>query len=413
MTSPLKFSKLISRLIMIFFILIAIYSLSIFIAYLIPNEWIIENWTESVNVINSEIKRWPVMTGINGTKLDTFTDNLIFQKLTNSDDLSALVAGVWNNGYYRYWMGDIPILRFLLIFMNYVGIRYLNLFLIFSLMLVVYRELSRKVSNIYAFLFFFTMTLIHFWIFPLSIQYTPVYVILMLAILAIIKADDWQKLTLPNVIVGSFIVGSLTNYFDLLTTPILTFGLPFLIWYIIKYLHQKPKFGQTVGETISISISWILGYALTWFAKWLITSIILKENIFRPVLNQILLRTGGSETEVLNFPTILSRLLQTMFPNYAILLLAILVLIWFVLFLKWHKPFQLMLHQATILLVGCLPFIWYFILQNHNQHHYYFTYRNLAITVLAGLTYLYMSIDWQSLIKRGQTLKHAKHRKDH
>lgn len=168
-----------------------------------------------------------VISNIPGTRLDTFTDNLIFQKLNNTDSLSAASAAVWNNGYFRYWMGDIPILRFLLIFMNYTGIRFLNIFVIFSLFLLVIIQIAKQVTTAYAILFSFALMTIHFWIFPLSLQYSPVYIISMVAILALMYLDTWKKLSPNLLLITFFVIGSITNYFDLLTAPLITFALPF------------------------------------------------------------------------------------------------------------------------------------------------------------------------------------------
>lgn len=400
MTKNIKWGKLIQQVLITFLVLIIVYYGLLFASYLIPWKLISSNWQESVDVIASEGKRWEVISNIPATRLDTFTDNLILQKLNNSDNLPASSAAVWNNGYFRYWMGDIPILRFLFIFMNYTGIRYLNIFVIFMLFLLVNIQLSKKFTTAYAMLFSFALMTIHFWIFPLSLQYSPVYIIAMLAIISLLYLDSQKKLTSNLILVFFFVIGSVTNYFDLLTAPLITFALPFFVLFLLNDKNQQNSFISSFIEIVYLGIAWLLGYITTWVSKWLVSTIILQENTFKSAINQIFLRTQGTNEEVLEFPIILSRVLKTMFPNYVLMLLVILFLIWIVLWIKYRKPMRTFLDNGVLLLMSLVPFVWTFILQNHNQHHYYFTYRHFIILLLGVFTYLYLAIDWNRIGKR-------------
>lgn len=397
MTRKINWNKLIQQILITFLLLVVVYYGLLFASYLIPSDLIRSNWQKSVDVIASEGKRWEVISNIPGTRLDTFTDNLIFQKLNNSDNLSAIGASVWNNGYFRYWMGDIPVLRFLLIFTNYTGIRYLNAFIIFMLFLLVNIQIAKKFTTVYAMLFTFALITIHFWIFPLSLQYSPVYIIAMFAILTLIYIDTWEKLT-PNVILlFFFIVGSVTNYFDLLTAPLITFALPFFILFLLNNKNGKTIFMDSFIETIFIGVAWLFGYVFTWISKWLVSTIILQENTFKSAINQIFLRTQGSDEEVLEFSAILRRVLTTMFPKYVLAMILVLFIIWLILWVKYHKPMRVFIDNSVLLLMSLVPFVWTFILQNHNQHHYYFTYRHFIILLLGIFTYLYLAIDWNRI----------------
>ena len=397
----LDIAKLLKRIGLTFVALCTFYYVFLLCAYFIPSRFIMDNWHESVNSIASETKRWEVIPNIVGTKLDTFTDNLIFQKLHNNDRLNPFQAAVWNNGYFRYWMGDIPILRFLLVFMSYTGIRYLNIFVIFGLFVAVMHQLQQTISSVFAGLFALVLFMIHFWIFPLSLQYTPVYVILMVAILWLTWMKKQDKLNLNNVVFTSFVIGSVTNYFDLLTAPLLTFAIPFFVWYVLRHQNEIAAFLTVFTETIFMGLAWLLGYAGTWVAKWAVGSIILQENLFQSAIKQIFLRTSGTEGEVLAYSEILKKVLGAMFPTYVwpILLFVMIALVIVGVLSKGFTMHKLLNH-SVLLMMSAVPFVWFFILQNHNQHHYYFTYRNLAITVLGIFTYLYVMIDWAKWFRR-------------
>jgi hypothetical protein len=52
-----------------------------------------------------------------------------------------------------------------------------------------------------------------------------------------------------------------------------------------------------------------------------------------------------------------------------------------------------------ILVVGCFPFLWYYVIRNHSIVHVWFAYRVLAITVAAVVSMLFCFVSE----KRGNT----------
>ncbi|MGC3599058.1 hypothetical protein ACPTJ4_15585, partial [Enterococcus faecium] len=70
-----------------------------------------------------------------------------------------------------------------------------------------------------------------------------------------------------------FVIGSLSNFFYFLTTPVISWGIPVIIIYYVtkKYLMDKrSSLSKHVGSFVFTGIFWGLGYALTWVAKWII-----------------------------------------------------------------------------------------------------------------------------------------------
>lgn len=383
--------SLFKKICLIFLLLCGVYYLTLVLGYIIPDSFLVDNWMESVNVINDlEEKRWTVMTGFEGTKLDTFTDNLIFQKLQNSDNIPAFRVAMWNSGYTRYWMGIVPFVRFALVFMNYSTMRYLNIFIIFSLFVLVFSFIHKQLGILHGITLSITLFLINFWIFPLSFQYSPVYIILMIAILIILYLNKKDKLSLNNIILLFFIIGSVTNYFDLLTAPLLTFGLPFIIYYILVNHENIQSFKINFLSFVILGISWLSGYALTWIANWAISTIVLNENIFANAINQMGVRTGGGE--LMSFSNILTRLFSITLPRPARFILLVILLVWFGFFIKYHRNIKELINLTPILLTIFLPIVWIFIMRNHSQHHDYFVYRNLAITIYGILSWLILSL---------------------
>ncbi|WPC07859.1 hypothetical protein [Globicatella sp. PHS-GS-PNBC-21-1553] len=380
------------QLTLLFVLLVALYFSLMVLSYTIPIEKIEVNLRYSLETIASETKRWSVMGEFKGTKLDTFTDNLIFNKLTNQEELSAIQAAMWNNGYERYWLGDIAVLRPMLMFMSYKHIRYLNIFLVFIVFYFSMTKVEKAISRTYAYLLMTMLLLIHFWIFPLSLQYTPVFIISLLGIVAVIEVHQRYAYRFSKMVLLFFTIGSVTNFFDLLTVPLLTFALPWMIYFVLVNQHHRRHFKHNLSETVILGWTWLMGFGLTWASKWAIGSVILKDNSFANVANQIALRTGGKTDEVLDAIEIIKNMWKILLPKTAIIILFIWLIILLVQSFKGVKSYQYWLSTTPLLMVALVPFVWVFILKNHNFHHAYFTYRLFIITLFSVYTYLYLNL---------------------
>ncbi|MDT2767944.1 hypothetical protein P7G58_03575 [Globicatella sulfidifaciens] len=380
------------QLTLLFVLLVALYFSLMVLSYTIPIEKIEVNLRYSLETIASETKRWSVMGEFKGTKLDTFTDNLIFNKLTNQEELSAIQAAMWNNGYERYWLGDIAVLRPMLMFMSYKHIRYLNIFLVFFVFYFSMTKVEKAISRTYAYLLMTMLLLIHFWIFPLSLQYTPVFIISLLGIVAVIEVHQRYAYRFSKMVLLFFTIGSVTNFFDLLTVPLLTFALPWMIYFVLVNQHHRRHFKHNLSETVILGWTWLMGFGLTWASKWAIGSVILKDNSFANVANQIALRTGGKTDEVLDAIEIIKKMWKILLPKTAMIILFIWLIILLVQSFKGVKIYQHWLSTTPLLVVALIPFVWVFILKNHNFHHAYFTYRLFIITLLSVYTYLYLNL---------------------
>lgn len=391
MNKQLRWSLLL-KIVGIISVLIVVYTLLMYLSYLIPQEWIADNIQLSLDTIHSEDKRWSVMTHLSSTKLDTFTDDLIFKKMTNNDLLSALKAAMWNNGYVRYWLGDIAILRPLLIIFHYTNIRYFNLFIIFPLLFLVLNQLYTVLGNVWAYFYLMINLLMHVWIFPLSLQYSPVFILTQLAVMLILWLYQRQSLSLEKMLYIMVVIGSLTNFFDLLTVPLLTFGMPWVIYFVLMNRFATQSIQKNYIETIVLGSGWLMSFGLTWFSKWLIASIILNENVFMNVSKQAVLRTAGTVDESLNIQSILSQMWQHLLPNEGKVILFLWVIMLLVGFWSGHRKLFDWLSTSPLMLMSVIPFVWVLLLKNHNQHHHYFTYRLFALTLFCAFSYVMINI---------------------
>ena len=184
-----------------------------------------------------------------------------------------------NVNYARYWHGNSFFFRILYSFTNFNEIKWLIFFITSVLMaafaMVLYRETGGlKSMAMLAGLFFVNVYIMQF-----SMQMSPVLIISIIAGLFLISH---MKRNRENTGLLFFITGAVTTYFDLLTAPLLTLGLPMLIWVsMIKEegnLKKDLVFG--IQQLLAFGLLWSTGYLGAWVFKVLITIPVADFDIF-------------------------------------------------------------------------------------------------------------------------------------
>jgi putative flippase GtrA len=386
-------NKLIDKPILFSFTIIVLlsvlYVFALTVVFIPPNAAIEKRVNGSIEQIERE-GLYPRVGSYRGAHLDNFTDRVMYRTtLRNSNN--PLKAALEMNGYHRYWHGYITFLRPLSLFVGYNNIRYLNIFVIFTLFFMSAYFLAKRLNFMSAIAYIISLCMVHVYIFPLSMQYSSVFIIMMISVIVICKISNNVK---PNILFYFFvIIGSLTNFFDFLTAPITTLVYPAAIAFFIFQRQEK----QSTLQIIKNSTAWFMGYAGTWIAKWIIVWAALGLSPLQTAYGAIKFRLFGGklgETEyVLNrFGMFLSNG-RNMFPNLAILLGILIIIAWFVWFLKNQRHNKNALKILPVLMLCLYPYIWYFILANHSQIHAGFTYRAQAGAVFTALLFLIYSLD--------------------
>ncbi len=119
--------------------------------------------------------------------------------------------------------------------------------------------LRKKISSKILFIVLIGMICADFFLMGLTFQGVTVYIISIVASILICKRCEKIK----DIGLYFFIIGIFTSFFDLLSTPIITLGLP-----IITYLLLRPKQGlkDNIKIIIKSVILWGIGYILTYFS---------------------------------------------------------------------------------------------------------------------------------------------------
>lgn len=409
----------IKKVSLIYVSLISIFVITMVISYALPNKNIINNTKESMPKLLAEGVYPKVFFDSHKSQLDNFTDSWMLNIAISADNKHPLKSSLANpykvpndakdkvdqlnkslykedlpiDEYSRYWHGYQIVLRPLLLLFNYEQIRYLNMFGLMSLFMTVAYLLKKELGTRYVASFLVSMIMIMFMISPMSLQFSSMFYMTFISMIVVLL---YHKQIRNNnyLIYVFFIIGSLTSFWDLLTVPLLTLGLP-LITYIL--LEEKSNSLITnIIDTIKASFIWAIGYGITWATKWVVATIVLKQNIISNALSQILSRTSSEAGDIhISKIDAVKKNTDLLFDGFIIKLFIIVLIIWFILFIVSKR--KNIIDILPILVISIYPILWYIVLTNHSYMHFWFTYRSLGVTVFAILSFMMYSIDIDKL----------------
>ncbi len=269
--------------------------------------------------------------------------------------------------YARYWHGNSFLFRFFFLLMDFSTLRFV-LFVISSLLMVVllcayYPEAGLMKTVVLTLGFLFTYGFVT----QFSMQFFPVLALTLIGSLLVIWRDSSKGYGMVF-----FIIGSLTCYFDLLTTPLMTLGIPLVVLLSLND-DSELSWGECLMKFGSLILLWGLGFALTFFAKWALASLVMGQNIFADAYGVSLYRM---EAEEFTRWEAVTRNFEMINPWMVSIAFATILLI------SLFKNNQWDYRQTILFLViGLMPYVWYLILANHSYLHWWYTYRLQAITV--------------------------------
>lgn len=404
-----------------YLILLITFTLLMIATYCIPKNIITANTIRSTKTLQEEGVRKRIL-GSPLLQLDNFTDacmlNLEISNIDKHPIESAMMNYYWidedtdfaystekaaNNdftnlekfSYARYWQGHQVFLRILLTIMDYSQIRIFNYILFTLLSMLCFYLIYKKINGIVCILFILSLLLIGFPIIPLSLQYSTCFYISLISMICLMI---FRQLTvnITNQCCSFFIIGGITSFFDFLTTPQLTLGLPLII-YILTYNPDKKW-----RKTIILSCCWILGYALLWSSKWMIGYFLTGNDLLTEAMDGIRTRTSNiiSNGNEITFSNVLNYIwrsfLKHRFSKYLITFILTFILIYGLSF-KGRKKLK---EYSFLIFIALFVPIWYILLPNHSIVHWSFTWRALLLTIFSLIIFIYYTTDITQIYKR-------------
>lgn len=383
---------------------------------MIPTDPMIKNARASVDIFKIEGTHPQVIHGYQATTLDNYTDAWMlrnafyngdessWQKALNvyyygylngetNDVCESMIAwlvgkeGYERLAYARYWHGYLIILKPLLFFWDYGDIRGFLKSIELALLIYVCVLLNKRQLTHFIPAFAAAMICIEFQVIGMSLQYAGVFMIAILFSIFILRQYPYsmEKFRGQNIFL---IIGMMTSYFDFLTYPLFTLGIPLLFLTICEKGENKNS-APLLFTAFKNSVYWAVGYIGMWVQKWLYCTIFTGENLIADGLQAIVNRSSREVNgeQIRYWQTLRANMIPLCKYPYVLAVLAAAIII-FSLCKKSDKVTFSKGALITYLYIAILPFCWYAISINHSYIHSFMTYKSLGITVFAGLCIL-------------------------
>ena len=279
--------------------------------------------------------------------------------------------------YARYWHGNLVYLKPLLFVLDYKDILALNMLAQRGLALWIAQLLARRgLAHLLpaAALAFGMLTPTAM---AMCIQYMPCFYVMAAACILLLKKTDFVQRH-----AGLFFltVGMATCYFDYLTFPLITLGVPLALWLLLA----PSPWRQGVARVVQSSLCWGVGYVVFWAEKWALGSLVLGENLFADAANSLMIRSSHeTEGQAIGYLDVLRNNFQayglrTWKLLFALLALALLAAAFTALRSRARGPARD--RAIPLCMVACMPFAWYLVAMNHSYIHFGYTHKELMIT---------------------------------
>ena len=352
-----------------------------------------------------------VLKGYASTQLDNSTDAYMLLSAIHRSDKSAVDQAVnvytWQDpdsfGQYgtllrygksgsegmqekataRYWLGYLVVLKPLLLFLNYMDIRMLNMIVQLGLVMLLCCLMQKRGLGRYVLPFGLSLLCITPGVTWLSLQFSTTLLVALAAMAALLWKPQRMKTPMAED-VFFLLTGMATSYFDFLTYPIATLGLPLAARMALRQKQEKPC---GLADFVKICLSWGIGYAGMWSGKWLMAALLTGQNVFAEAGSAMGNRLGAVDDSgvELALTTGVQENLRIMFNPLTVLMLLGVLAVCALLWLRvGGRPDVKRL--GTYLLCALLPIAWYMALLNHSAEHAFFTYRALCVTIFAAVS---------------------------
>ncbi len=320
--------------------------------------------------------------------LDNSTDRLMLQTASEDSEGNALYRAMnmysssTRKGYSYYWHGYISVLKPLLLFFDYGEIRIINSFLQILLIMVLGHKIWKKKGFVYVLVLLSAYMMLMPPAVNFSMQFSWVFYIGMFGCLILLKNIKYFEEN-KRIFYVFLILGVLTSYFDLLTYPLYTWAFPLIWWIIMSPDDIASK--KRLKTVIDTGLFWIFGYGGMWFLKWVLGSLVLKENIFESAINQIFHHSSVNDGNIL-----LSGLqaININWKHYTYKIYILIIVAWLMWFFiqSFSKGWKTDSRITSLGLIAISPIVWYMALSTHTSGHHFFTYRVFDISILAVLS---------------------------
>lgn len=329
--------------------------------------------------------------GADGTPASDYIAHVEFPLDILRKILADEADGFQTERYARYWNGYLLWLKPLLYAFPFHTIRLLNMTLQIVLAFALFGLLRDRLGKFYGWAFLLIYLMLNPVTMAMAFQTADMFYLGALFTMAMLYKEKWIAEGKEIYILTA--AGIATAYFDFLTYPLFSYGIPMTVALLLahkKGLLQKSFDGAK--RVIVGGIFWAIGYGGMYISKWALATLMTDVNVFADALTQLLYRMGNTQMEA-EKPAIVD-VGTTLVLNFVPLLKtpALLAFLFFVLgliFLRIKKLKSKAILKSYrsvalgLLLLCASPFVWYMVFLNHSYLHFWFTFRELTVLAFA------------------------------
>lgn len=253
------YMKKILKLFLILCISILVGTLLLLIVNTLPNDKMKKHILESVPIMESEGDYPEQIPGYISSRLDNYTDAIMLVSTAHKAETSLVdrtinmyrvsykdkrppeVLAAFGKGdegytissYSRYWHGYQVILKLLLLILNYQEIRYINMCLQNIIISFAVITLWKKDLKLYIAPYLIMIYSLMPVSTALSLQFSTIFYLMNVA--SIILLNKFEKFEAEgNTLIFFLCVGIVTSFFDFLTYPLITLGVPLTFYFVLS-----------------------------------------------------------------------------------------------------------------------------------------------------------------------------------
>ncbi len=408
---------------LILFAGVAVGAIAMITAYALPSDVMFDNVKNSISLYEKEglVHYWTGDRNKYSSRLDNFTDALMLRtaifpgsnsvindamlnprfEYKNSNQVQSLVRqlkGQKNNRnitlYGRYWHGYLVILKPLTLFADVSYMRLLNLLIQVLLTSYLISLIVKQLGTGFGLSYLLSYLVLNPISLAMCFQFSTIfYVTTLISILLLKRWSLFNVVT--NFLYLLLVSGIITAFFDLLTYPLLTLCIPLILFLVKKSFENKlcEKFKTKVLILYSC-LFWGFGYGGMYIGKWLLAGALTGQNVLLNAVSQLQYRmsihvTTGTNTAMINPLTTIVRNVRVLMdePIFIVLVIILLIALFNLNNLQTKKELKTISScgiKESLLVIMLLPFVWYIVFCNHSFVHFWFTFRELVITVFAA-----------------------------
>ena len=387
-------------------------TLLLVLVYLLPTEPIDSNVKKSAPIIREE-DSYAIISMLFFSRLDNYTDSIMMLEAANDSPGSVLekamnvprgaidgkdppnsLTGHYCDGieydsirgYPRYWHGYLVFLKPILTVMDYSNIRILNgacqlLVLIWLCIVIGKRGYQRAMLPV---------VLMYLMLRPVglskSMQFSSCYYVLMFGSLAVLYAGG--RIQGRSMVPVFLNIGIATAFFDFLTYPIATFGVPAAFFLLLGKADTAEK---KLSGLVKNGLGWCVGYGGMWAMKWVLAGALTGRNVVADAVNTFAVRSSNAVNwstgvEIVSPLSCVINNITWFFTTPCSVLILFLV---FFLLCRGKRKDSFSTQAAPVFfpffLLSFAPAVWYAFAVNHSIMHGWFTYRACVVMLLSLL----------------------------